>query len=143
MITLDLTIDQKRSIDNYKRMGIDIDVLDEETVKISQNRLLNGYILNQKQLHERAREIFSEEKIIPVVYSLDVDKIDIDWIEDKMNEFGIKRNDIIKQMAIDKSSLSLFLSGKRKMDKSQRAAFFFYFLTYELNRDFREQINGY
>lgn len=139
MVAIELTIDQKRSIDNYKRMGIDIDVLDDGKVKITQSRLLNGFILNQKQLHDRAREIFPNAKIIPVVFSLDASSITIKWIEDKMKEFDIKRKDLIKQLAIDESSLSLYLSGKRRMDKSQRAAFFFYFLTYELNRDFREE----
>lgn len=138
METIEITKDQSRSISNYRRMGIDIDLLDHDTVKITQSRLKNGYILSQKELVSRAKEVFPDAKVIPVVFSLDVDSIDIEWIENKMNEFGIKRNDLIKQLAIDKSSLSLFLSGNRKMDKSQKAAFFFYFLTYELNRDFRE-----
>lgn len=137
METLQITKDQSRSISNYRRMGIDIDLLDDDTVKITQSRLKNGYILNQKELVTRAKEVFPDAKIIPVVFSLDVDSITVDWIENKMEEFGIKRNDLIKQLAIDKSSLSLFLSGNRKMDKSQKAAFYFYFLTYELNRDFR------
>lgn len=139
METLELTKDQSRSISNYRRMGIDIEVLNENTVKIKQARLVNGYILNQKQLVERAKEVFPGFKAIPVPYSLDASLITTDWIADKMNEFGIKRSDIVKQLAIDESSLSLFLSGERKMNKSQRAAFFFYFLVYELNRDFREQ----
>jgi len=139
METLELTKEQSRSISNYRRMGIDIEILNENTVKIKQARLVNGYILNQKQLVERAKEVFPSFKVIPVPYSLDTGCITTDWIADKMNEFGIKRSDLLKQLAIDESSLSLFLSGERKMNKSQRAAFFFYFLVYELNRDFREQ----
>ncbi|QEL01600.1 hypothetical protein FKG96_12540 [Olivibacter sp. LS-1] len=138
MTTLELTKEQARSISNYKRMGIEIEVLDEKTVKITQSRLLNGFILNQKQLVERAKEIFPERNIVPVVHSIDVDLIDLEWIEGRMKEFGIKRNDLIKQLAIDKSTLSSMFSGDRGLTKSQRAAFFFYFLTYELNRDFRE-----
>lgn len=133
-----LTKEQKRSISNYKRLGIDIEILENDHIKITQSRLINGYVLNQKELVQRAKEVFPDAKVVPVVFSLDVDIITVEWIEAKMNEFGIKRNDLIKQLAIDKSSLSLFLSGNRKMDKSQKAAFFFYFLTYELNRDFRE-----
>lgn len=140
MIDRELTLEQLQSIDHYKRMGIEIAVLDDGLVKIKQSKLLNGYLLNQKQLHTRAKEIFPDAKILPVVYSLDIGKIDLDWIEGKMKEFGIKRKDIIKQLALDKSSLSLYFNGKRKMDKSLRAAFFFYFLTYELNRDFRDDV---
>lgn len=59
-----------------------------------------------------------------------------------MEEFGIKRNDLISQMAFDKSYISrLFGSGKSKIELSKqvKSAFFYYFLTYELNRDFRER----
>lgn len=142
METISITQDQQQSIDNYRRFGLEMEVLNDDKVKIAQTRLINGYILNQNQLVKRAKEIFPKAKIIPVVYSLDVSEITLDWIDDKMREFGIKRKDLIKQMAIDESSLSLYLSGKRKIDKSQRAAFFYYFLTYELNRDFREYLDA-
>ncbi len=132
----------KQSIQNYKRMGIELELLSNDTVRIKQNRLVNGYILNQRQLIERAKEVFPDHKIIPVVYSLNVDEIDLEWIRAKMEEFGIKRNDLIKQLAIDKSSLSLLLSGKRELSKPMRATFFYYFLSFELNKDLREQLSG-
>lgn len=131
----------KQSIMGYNRLGINIEPLEDGTVKVTQSRLINGYILNQKQLIERGKEIYPDAKIIPVVYSLNVDDITIEWIESKMREFSIKRNDLIKQLAIDRSSLSLVLSGKRELSKPMRATFFYYFLTYELNRDFREYMN--
>ena len=131
---------EKQSITGYDRLGISIEPLQDGTVKVTQSRLINGYILNQKQLIERGKEVYPDAKIIPVVYSLN--DITIDWIESKMQEFGIKRNDLIKQLAIDRSSLSLILSGKRELSKPMRATFFYYFLTYELNRDFREYINA-
>lgn len=134
-----LTASQNKSISAYRAAGIDIDILEDNQVKITQSRLVNGFILNQKQLHERAREVFPDAKIIPVVYSLQMDDISIDWIESKMDELGIKRNDLIKQLAIDKSSLSEMFSGNRGLTKSMKATFFYYFLTYELNRDLREQ----
>lgn len=126
---------------NYKRLGIEIEPIDNDSVKITQKRLINGYILNQKQLIDRAKEVYPDKKIIPVAYSLDVNGITVEWIENKMKEFGIKRNDLIKQLAIDKSSLSLIMSGNRELSKPMRATFFYYFLTYELNRDFREHLN--
>lgn len=129
------------SIANYKRAGISIEELDESTVKVSQTKLVNGYILNQKELIERGRDLYPDKKIIPVVFSLNVEDINLKWIESKMIEFGIKRNDLIKQLAIDRSSLSLIMSGKRELSKPMRATFFYYFLTYELNRDFRIHLN--
>lgn len=130
------------SIANYKKAGISIEELDSDTVKVSQTKLVNGYILNQKELIERGRELYPDRKIIPVVFSLSVEDITLEWIESKMEEFGIKRNDLIKQLAIDRSSLSLILSGKRELSKPMRATFFYYFLTYELNRDFREHLEN-
>lgn len=135
-----LTASQIKSISVYKAAGIDIEVLEDNRVKITQSRLVNGYILNQKQLHERARDIFPDAKIIPVAYSLQVDDIDLNWVSDKMKEFGIKRKDLMKQLAIDKSSLSDMFTKRRGLTKSMKATFFYYFLTYELNRDLRDSI---
>lgn len=129
--------------------GIAVDVLSVEedviTIRVEQKKLVNNYVLNQWELVSRAGQLFEKLQgyrfhFKPVVFSLDVSEITLDWIANKMKEFKIKRKDLIKQLAIDESSLSLYLSGKRKMDKSQRAAFFYYFMTYELNRDFRENL---
>lgn len=142
------------SIANYKKVGIEIKILDHndektnedglpyKVVKIKQERLINGFILTQKQLVQRAKEVFKfywfPIQIVPVVYSLNVDDITLDWILSKMKTFGVSRKDLIKQLAIDKSSLSLKLSGERALSKLDKAAFFYYFLVYELNRDFRD-----
>ena len=107
-----ITKEQSQSIANYRRMGIDIEVLSKDTVKVTQARLINGYILNQKELHLRARRVFPDMHIVPVVYSLNVNEINMDWVKSKMKEFGIKRKDLIKQLAIDQSTLSLFFSGE-------------------------------
>lgn len=147
MQTINITKDQQTSIQNYKKVGIEFDIDDENNiVKVFQKRLFNGYILNQKELHERAKEIFPDAKIQPNVFSLDVSKIDVDWINERMNEFGIKRNDLIKQLALDKSYISRLFSDENNQFKINltnqvKAMFYFYFLTYELNRDFREYIN--
>lgn len=145
MTTLEITKDQQLSIQNYKKVGIEFEI-EDDVVKVFQKRLFNGYVLNQKQLVERAKEIFPDAKIQPNVFSLDVSKIDVDWINERMNEFGIKRNDLIKQLALDKSYISRLFSDENNQFKINltnqvKAMFYFYFLTYELNRDFRENIN--
>lgn len=135
-----------KSFSNYASTGIEIEIVSIEenrvTAIIKQSRLINGFILNQKQLVERCKGVFENTGlgviVVPVVFVLKVSTINILWIENKMVEFGIKRNDLIKQLAIDKSSLSLVLSGKRELSKPMKATFFYYFLTYELNRDFRK-----
>lgn len=144
-----LTDSQKKSIANYSKLGIEIEILKIEknivTVKISQKRLLNGYILNQKQLVERAKKLFEPTefvvKVIPVVYSLDVSFINIEWIKNRMKEFGIKRKDLVKQIAIDKSSLNLIFSENTKLSNRTKATFYYYFLTYQINQEFRNGFN--
>lgn len=88
------------SINNYKKLGISLEVLDDDTVKVSQTKLINSYIPNQKQLIERGKEVYPNKKIIPVVFSLDVEDATLEWIGSKMVGFGIKRNGLIKQLAV-------------------------------------------
>ena len=145
MQTINITKDQQTSIQNYKKVGIEFD-FDDDIVKVYQKKLVNGYILNQKELHERAKEVFPDAKIQPIVFSLDVSSIDENWIEEKMTEFGIKRNDLVKQLALDKSYISRLFSDEKNTHKINltnqvKAMFYYYFLTYELNRDFREYLN--
>lgn len=139
-----ITKDQQNSIQNYKKVGIEFE-FENDIVKVFQKRLFNGYILNQKQLIERAKEIFPDAKIQPNVFSLDVSAIDVKWIQSRMAEFGIKRNDLIKQLALDKSYISRLFADennhfKINLTNQVKAMFYFYFLTYELNRDFREHL---
>lgn len=133
----------ERSIANYRKVGIEIEVLENKDgipiVLVKQTKLYNGYILNQKQLVERAKKLFAPQKIHvkPSAFSLDVQSITIEWIEAQMETYGIKRKDLIKQLAIDKSSLSLIFSGKTELSQRTKATFFYYFLTYQLNSQFR------
>jgi len=146
MENLQLTKKLSQSISNYGRMGIVIEILEmddkEARVKVVQKHSPNGYFLNQKQLVERVKEVFEhtglKTKVYPVVYKIDVNEVTPEWIKSKMDEFGIKRKDIIRQLDLDISSLSLMLKGQRKMNKMVRSAFYYYFLTYQINRDLRE-----
>lgn len=134
----------ERSIANYRKVGIDIEVLENHkgvpVVLVKQTRLVNGYILNQKQLASRAKKVFAPQKIHvkASVFSLDTSVVTIDWINKQMTTHGIKRNDLIKQLAIDKSSLSRLLNGSVELSKRTKASFYYYFLTYQLNTMFRE-----
>lgn len=132
-----------KSIGRYKSVGIHIEVNEQEKiVTITQKELLNGYILTNKQLHQTARDLFDKAyKIIPIVFSLDVSEITPEWIAEQMTLLGIKPKDIIGQLCVDKSSLSLYLNGRNKMNKLVRSAFYYYFLVYKINRDLRDQIN--
>lgn len=136
---MELTDFQKIAVRNLKMVGIDIDFLDDQHLRITQKKLFNGFILTKNELVDRAKKIFPDYIVKPVRYSLDVSTIDAVYIKSKIKEIGLNVNDLAAQTAIDKSSLSLFLSGERKMNKSVKALFFYYFLTYELNKDFRSE----
>jgi hypothetical protein len=131
------------SIANYKRAGIDIEIIDKKTIRIKQSTLINGYILNNKQLYERAKDVFYgyDVHIIPAVYSLSVDEITVEWIEGKMQEFGINRNDLIKQLALDKASLSLYFSRQRELTQTIKAAFFLFFSYIRIKQRIKRQLN--
>lgn len=147
-----------QSVIDYRKAGIIIEELEWDQselddgwnpdmarkVKITQSKLLNGYVLNQKQLVGRAKDLYKllgrEVKVIPVVWSLDTSDITIHWIESRMEEFGIKRNDLINQLAMSKSYVSKLFSGHVELSYSTKAKFFWYFMVYELNRDLRAQI---
>jgi hypothetical protein len=133
-----------------KATSIYIDILEikENAVKISveQKAAPTGYILTQKELIKRAEEMFLDfhfqKKFIPVTFIPDLMSINHVWVEKKLIEFDIKPRDLSKQIGIDKSTLSILLKGTRKLTKSQQAAFYYYFLTFELNRDFRNYLNN-
>lgn len=138
------TPDIKESISNYAKRGIQIDYLglDKEWhyIKILQKNNFNGYILSQKELIERAKDIFKgidNIRFRPLTFTLDIRIITPDWIVSKMKEYNISRNDILSHLHMDKSTLSLYLSGKRNMSRLAKAAFYWYFSNFEINRNIR------
>jgi hypothetical protein len=139
MITL--TPAQQDSINHYQRMGITFSFTEEGIILIKQERLINGYILNNKQLYAKARSIFPEGRIKPLVYSFQANDVTLEWIEAKMDEFGLNRKDLVKQLAFNKDWLSLIFAKKEPLTPVIKAAFYYYFLVYELNRDVRAAIN--
>jgi predicted transcriptional regulator len=77
----------------------------------------------------------------PVVYGINTDEVTIEWIKSKMKEYGVKKNDFVKQIAIDKSSLDLILFSDKEPSKTVKALFYYFFLTLQINRDFRNDEN--
>lgn len=135
MITL--TPEQNQTIEKYKQQGIVIEILAPDLIKIKQTNLVDGIIFNQKQLHLRAREIFTTEKITPVVYSPNLNDITIEWVKQQMEEYGIKRNDLVKQLGIDKKTLGNIFLRDYYLNKPMKISLFYYFLTYKLNNNLR------
>mgnify|MGYP000873905098 FL=1 len=128
------------SIEYYKSIGIDIEILDDTVtpwkIKIQQRSLCNNNILNQKQLVQCAKEIFERAElkviVIPVTYSIQLETITLDWIEEKMNSYGIKKNDLKKQLGLTSVEIANILSGRKPIYPQLKAAFYYYFLCHQI-----------
>jgi hypothetical protein len=142
-----VTSEMLHSIATYKKHGIDISLSNDDKgaliVRVAQVRIINGFILTNKQLYDRAKPIFEgydgPVHIKPTVFKFDHSTITPEWITSRMEEFGINRNDLINQLQLDKERISQILNGKRGLTRLMRAAFYYYFLTFELNRDLRDE----
>ena len=134
---MELTDFQKIAVRNLKSVGIEIEFIDESHLRIIQKTNYNNFILTKNELVDRAKKIFPSFIVKPVRFSLDLSVVTPEWVNSKMKEIGLNRNDLVAQTALDASSISLILSGERKMNKSVKALFYYYFLMYELNRDLR------
>jgi len=136
---------QKR-IEKYRGYcGIQINIKSFEKEKyiitVEQVNIINGFILTKSQLVERTKEFLKEYNlqlsIRPITYKAKFDFIDVVWIQNKMNEYHLKPSDMTNQLGINKSTISLILSGKQNFSKAMKSAFYYYFLVFELNKTFR------
>lgn len=134
---MELTDFQKIAVRNLKSVGIEIEFIDESHLRIIQKTNYNNFILTKNELVDRAKKIFPSFIVKPVRFSLDLSVVTPEWVNSKIKEIGLNKNDLVAQTALDASSISLILSGERKMNKSVKALFYYYFLMYDLNRELR------
>jgi antitoxin component HigA of HigAB toxin-antitoxin module len=131
--------------------GIHVDILEFTAegivrLRVEQKELRNGYILNQAELVGRAAAVLSPLEnafrihYVALTYNPDLNEIDASWINSRMEEFKLSRKDLLKQMGLDASTLSVLLSGEKNLTRFQKAAFYYYFLCYEINRDVRDYL---
>ena len=100
----------------------------------------SNYTTSAALLDLETGEVHQEKQLLPV----------------KVGEVGLRQSDAVfhhtRQLPELLERLRPFLennpvcggimSGKRELSKPMRATFFYYFLTYELNRDFREHLDS-
>ncbi len=53
--------------------------------------------------------------------------VNYQWVNEKLDELGLTRKNIMQDLLLDKSTLSLLLNGNRKFNKTTKAAFYYYF----------------
>lgn len=141
-LAIEQTLDKLRASSK-----LEFKILEKEnlafTIQIKQVELTEtGRIFNQKELVKKAESLFClieghTFKFIPVTYSIDFNHVNIDWINDQMNEFGLKNSDISHQTGIDKATLSLLFTGRKNLNLIYKALFYFYFENYRISRKCR------
>lgn len=141
---LNLTADKKRIIEksesSFKRFArIYFEVLsfngEELVIKVWQHENPARKYLGAKDLVERTKGVF--EGIVPGYVKIhcrpipfepdDLRSLTLEAINEKIQELGLKPKDLVKLLDIDKSSLSLTLSGKRELSKGNKAMFYYLF----------------
>lgn len=132
----------------YGYCGILIEILEFKNknlkIKVTQKKVDNGFILTKNQLVSRGKGFFEGEtfynkiNVIPLTYRIDFSVVDSKWITEKMLELNLKASDLVNQLGINKSTLSQILNGNTKVSKPFKACFYYYFMVFELNKEFRE-----
>ena len=137
-----LTDEQKEklihSANQYERFArIYFEVLDvkDKTVSVKIYQLENNLekYLPAKELKARAMEVF--EGYIPEAWKIHLiakpykflNTITIESIREKQNELGLSDADLSIYLGIRKENINRMLSGKRKLSKCQKVAFYNFF----------------
>ena len=142
-----LTEDQKTLLENsalqYRRFArIYIEVIDnldgQVTLKIQQKENPTGNYLNRDELLDRLTSAF--EGMIPegikvtlraIPFKGELDLVDLEYVEQKKVELGLKDADLSRMLNIRKDNLSVILNSHRGLTKWQKAAFYYLFKTFE------------
>ena len=141
---LKLTADQRKLLDTselqYRRFArIYFEILDvtdtKVIVKVWQMENQTGEYLCANELTSRAKDVFEavvHDGIVvhvrPIPFNPDdIRKMDLEVINQQLVKLGLQAKDLVKLLDIDKSSISLILSGQRELTKWHKAAFYYLF----------------
>lgn len=135
---MELSKEQTDAITRLNETGVVFEFPDFETVIIKQTAIIYNQIFSNKQLYIVAKEIFPMSKIIPVVYSIDLSKITIEWVTKQMRLYGINSKDLQRQVGFKKEAISDFLKLRKTLKRKEKSSLFYYFLTFENNKYYLE-----
>lgn len=105
-----------------------------------------GRIFTQKEIVTRAQQLFADlrfinYRIVPVTFSPDFSIVTTEWINQQMNDLGLKNSDVGRQTGINKSTLSLFFTGKKNLTLMHKALLWYYFHSFRVSRDLLQVID--
>lgn len=130
---------RSRSIAFHRGIGIDIRE-EAHAIIVTQTHVTDGHIRTNQELYDIGRRWYPdrERPITPVVYRLSLADITPEWVNDQVKAHKLSRSTLKAQTGLTASELSDMLNGRRPMTRTTRAMFYYFFLTYQLNRDLRQ-----
>lgn len=136
-----MTQSQKETITSLKKIGIQIEFPKEDLVIVRQTKVVYNQLFSNKQLHTLGRELFTALIIIkPVVYSLDLSKITIEWVISQMELYCINAKDLQRQLGFKKETISGFLKLGIQLKPAEKSSLFYCFLSFKSNVDYLDYL---
>lgn len=106
-----------------------------------------GRIFLQKEIVDLVKQnlhAISNQRyyVLPITFSPDFSVVDARWINQQMDELGLKTADICRQTGLNKSTLSLLFTGSRPITLMNRALFWHYIHGYRLAKSYQEALKN-
>lgn len=102
-------------------------------IEVVQNETKSGRYATEATLTSRTKELFgkflpdTELNISAVAYSPSpASVVNTAWLEQKMQQKGVRIKQIAFQTGIDKQAISDWVTGKKSMSQLVKAMFYFY-----------------
>lgn len=138
-----MTQSQKETIANLKKIGIQFEFPKENLVIVRQTEVVYNQLFSSKQLHTLGRKLFVLPIIIkPVVYSLDLSKITIEWVTNQMKLYHINSIDLQRQVGFKKETITGFLKLGKTLQPREKSSLYYYFLTFKNNVDYLDYLKS-
>jgi hypothetical protein len=138
-----MTQSQKETIANLNKIGIQFGFPKEDLVIVRQKEVVYNQLFTSKQLHTLGRELFEAPIIIiPVVYSLDLSKITIEWVISQMKLYRINAKDLQRQLGFKKETITGFLKLGKTLQLKEKSSLYYYFLSFKSNVDYLDYLKS-
>ncbi|MBP6127993.1 hypothetical protein [Flavobacterium sp.] len=138
-----MTQSQKETITNLKETGIQFEFPKEDLVIVRQKEVVYNQLFSNKQLHTLGRELFEAPIIIkPVVYSLDLNTISLEWVISQMELYRINAKDLQRQLGFKKDNITGFLKLGKQLKPEEKSSLYYYFLSFKSNVDYLDYLKS-
>ncbi len=104
------------------------------TVRIEQFKKYTDKVFTDKELVEKAKEVFSH---LPESFTVHyraltwkgegIEAISADWVRNQMKKYDLKQTDIVEAFGLDKAVLSKLLNNRYEFTRWHKVAFWYYF----------------